>query len=312
MKRPYFLLPVYILVLILFLTLPIDADTYIYEGTDGNDLDSVWGSFLEGLPDEIRDEIGGLTPEDTESWQKYLKISYWTDKLGEMFRSSLHQALTSLTAVLGILLLIAGIRQWSEGSAGNMFQFCSDLCMALTISHTAVPIFQLIRQFLEQLCHVMTGMLPVMTVVSYSAGEVTTASVNRIAMTLFITVLNELQRWLFLPLGQALFSLSILTAICTQIQLGGFVGGVKKLIMTLLTFMLLIYSFVYGIQNTLAKSTDSLGLRAVKFAMGSFIPVVGSTVADAFSAVREGLGYVRVMTGLGGILILLLMILPVA
>jgi len=77
-------------------------------------------------------------------------------------------------------------------------------------------------------------------------------------------------------------------------------------------FMMLFYSFVYGMQNTLAKSADSLGLRTVKFALGSFIPIVGGTVSDAFSAVREGLGYVKAMTGAGGILILLCMVLPVA
>jgi len=301
-----------LLLLVSVMILPVSADTYIYEGAADSTLDTAWESFLESLPENIRHEASDMDPETPESWQRYLSFSYWLDKLLSVFRDGLQKALTMLASLFGILLCIAGIQQWSENCSGSIFGFCSDVCMALTIFRTAGGLFAMLRQFLEQLCQVMTGMIPVMTAVCCSAGEITTASVNRIAMTLFVTVLNTLQRWLFMPLGQALFSLGILTAVCTQIQLGGFVAGVKKLFMTLFSFMLLIYSFVYGIQNTLAKSADSLGLRTVKFAMGSFIPVVGGTVSDAFSAVREGLGYVRIMTGIGGIVVILLMVLPVA
>ncbi len=302
----------YGLFLIFMLILPVSAETYIYDGAAANTLDTAWTSFLESLPETIRRETTDLHPNSPESWQQYLSLSYWTDKLSSILHDVFQNALINLVSLFGIILCIAAIQQWTENTAGSLFGFCSDVCMALTVFQTAGTLFFMLQQFLEQLCQVMTGMIPVMTAVCYSSGEITTASVNRISMTMFVTVLNTLQRWLFMPLGQALFSLGILTAVCTQVQLGGFVAGVKKLFMTMLSFMLLVYSFVYGIQNTLAKSADSLGLRTIKFAMGNFIPVVGGTVSDAFSAVREGLGYIRVMTGAGGIIILVLMLLPVA
>ncbi|MBQ3177118.1 MAG: hypothetical protein IJB52_04820 [Clostridia bacterium] len=302
----------YGLFLIFMLILPVSAETYIYDGAAANTLDTAWTSFLESLPETIRRETSDLHPNSPESWQQYLSLSYWTDKLSSILHDVFQNALINLVSLFGIILCIAAIQQWTETTAGSLFGFCSDVCMALTVFQTAGTLFFMLQQFLEQLCQVMTGMIPVMTAVCYSSGEITTASVNRISMTMFVTVLNTLQRWLFMPLGQALFSLGILTAVCTQVQLGGFVAGVKKLFMTMLSFMLLVYSFVYGIQNTLAKSADSLGLRTIKFAMGNFIPVVGGTVSDAFSAVREGLGYIRVMTGAGGIIILVLMLLPVA
>ena len=46
--------------------------------------------------------------------------------------------------------------------------------------------------------------------------------------------------------------------------------------------------------------------------MGNLIPIVGGTVAEAFSAVRAGLGYVKIMAGTGGILILCMLLLPTA
>ena len=293
--------------------MPVYAGTYVFDGSATNDLQSAWNTMLQELPDEIRREAEALSPTaDQQNWQQYLDISYWLEKIVPLLQNSFQNALNSLLSI-GIILLLTGIvQQWNGGTTGTILGFCSDLCTALTVFSVAGSLFTMIQEFLSQLCNVMTAMIPVMAAVSYGAGEITTASVNRLSMTLFITVLNQLQRWLFAPLGQTLFSLSIVTAVCTQVQLSSFTAALKKLFMTLFTFMLLIYSFIYGLQNTLARSADGLGLRTVKFAMGSFIPIVGGTISDAFSAVREGLGYVRMMTGAGGIWILLLMVLPVA
>lgn len=300
-----------LLILLGLLAVPASGKAYIFDGSEENALDVSWDNFLDTLPDNIREDISFLQPDKPDSWQKFLTFSYWKDKLKTLFHEGFQQATGSLTAIFGILLLISAVQQWNHGTTGTVFAFCSDVCMALTLFGTSQTIIGLIRKFLEQLCFVMSGMIPVMSAICYGAGEAATASVNRIAMTLFITVLNTLQRGLFMPLGQVLFCISILGAVCTQIPLGSFTASVKKLFMTLFSFMLLIYSFVYGIQNTLARSADSIGLRSVKFAIGNLIPVVGSTVSDAFSAVREGLGYVRTMTGIGGILVLFLMLLPV-
>ncbi|MBR4959925.1 MAG: hypothetical protein IKY52_03410, partial [Clostridia bacterium] len=217
-----------------------------------------------------------------------------------------------MTSITVLLFLTAWIRHWTGPTTASCFQFCSDVCMSITLFTVFRDVILHVHTFLGQLCSFMTAMLPVMTAVQYGAGEITTASVNRISLTLFITVLNHLQRGLFLPLGQALYSVSIASAVCTKIPLGGFTGAVKKLFMVLFSYMILVYSFVYGLQNSLAAGTDSLGLRTVKFAMGNFIPIVGGTVSEAFSAVRTGLGYVKIMAGTGGILILCMLVLPTA
>lgn len=292
------------------LSYPVRGEVYVYDGGVDTELDSAWTQFLDTLPAELQKEAETLSLQDQESWQEFLTPSYWLDKLEALLLEKAIPVLNSFTGLLGMLLVLAGTRQWNGMGTGTVFAFCSDVCMALAIFHTTKTVFTWLQTFVEQLCRIMTGLLPVMTAISYSAGEVTTATVDRMALSLFITVLNTLQRWLFFPLGQAIFGISILSTVCTQVSLGSFAGSIKKLFMTLYTFMLVIYSFIYGIQNTLSRSADSLGLRTVRFAMGSFIPIVGSTLAEAFSAVREGLNYIRITAGLSGILVLLLFVLP--
>lgn len=294
---------------VILLACPVWGNTYVYEGK--SDLDTTWEQFMDTLPEELRKETENIKIDDPDSWQVFLKPSYWLDKLHALCIEKASTILNIFPSLLGSLLLLAALQQWNNSSTGTIFSFCGDVCMALTIFRMTETVFTWLQNFLEQLCHIMIGLLPVMSAISYSAGEVTRASVERMALSLFITALSTLQRWLFFPLGQALFCLSILSTICSQVSLSSFTSSIKKLFMTLFTFMLVIYSFIYGIQTTLAKSTDSLGLRTIRFAMGSFIPVVGSTLAEAYSAVREGLSYMRITAGLGGILLLLLLVVPV-
>ncbi len=304
----------WLILLLVSLTLPAAGESYVYHGGEASDTGQAWEDFLYTLPEDIRKEAERLQPEngDIEGLLDTLTLSYWMDKLLPMVKEGLTSGLGQLTSILGIVLLTALVRQWSGGATQTMFGFCSDLVMAMTVFTASASLFGQMERFLGQLCEMMTALVPVMGAVSLGAGEAASASVNRIGLTLFITVLNQLQRWLFTPLAQALYSLSMVTAVCNKVPMGSFTASVKKLFMTLFSFMMLVYSFVYGMQNTLAKSADGLGLRTVKFAMSSFIPMVGGTVADAFSAVREGMSTVRLLTGMGGIWILALLVLPMA
>ncbi len=314
MKKRLFPGALTILLLFFVMGLPVAGESYVYHGDDTPPVEQAWDDFLYRLPENIRKEAEKLNPTatDTNDLLETLTFSYWAEKLLPLVHEGLTKGLGTLSSLLGILLLTALVRQWNGNATQAMFGFCSDLVMALAICTAATAVFSQMERFMGQLCEMMTALLPVMGAVSLGAGEAASASMNRMGLTLFITVLNQLQRWFFTPLGQALFGLSMVTAVCNKVSLGSFTASVKKLFMTLFSFMMLVYSFVYGLQNTLAKSADSLGLRTVKFAMSSFIPMVGGTVADAFSAVREGLGAVRLLTGMGGIWVLALLVLPMA
>jgi len=86
--------------------------------------------------------------------------------------------------------------------------------------------------------------------------------------------------------------------------------GLRKGIGRIWAIFGITFSFLMGIQTVLAKSADSLGARTARFALGSFVPVAGGFLSEAYSTVTEGLGFVRQTAGAGGILLILLLLLP--
>ena len=92
---------------------------------------------------------------------------------------------------------------------------------------------------------------------------------------------------------------------------GRLAGGLKKAVQRLWQFMTICVSFLLGAQTVLAKSADNLALRSAKFALSSFVPVAGSALAEVWSTVRAGAGFLRGAAGIGGMLALLSLLIPV-
>ena len=71
-------------------------------------------------------------------------------------------------------------------------------------------------------------------------------------------------------------------------------------------------SAVLAFQGIISKSADSLAIKGIKFAVGSFIPVVGSAVNEALSTIAGGIGTIKAATGVvGAVAVCLLAALPI-
>lgn len=295
-------------------TLPVSAETFTVHGDEyAYGMDS-FSAFMDELPEELQESLGEISlyqedlEDNTASLLKQLSFQNLWNQLVAMVKERFLPFAGVCTTMCGMLLVTAMMQQLTgENPFADM---CAELVMALVIYTNAAEMFTIAEEYMVSLCTVMNRMLPVLAAVSYGTGEITMTTVQHSGMLLFITILSSINTYLFQPMCKVLFSLTIVSSVCTEISISGILAGVRRFFLSLFSFFILLYSFVYGIQTSLARSADSLGLRTVKFALGSFIPLVGGVVSEAFSAVREGLYYVRAMTGIGGIVVLIFLLMP--
>ena len=85
--------------------------------------------------------------------------------------------------------------------------------------------------------------------------------------------------------------------------LRGIVTGALVLIMTLM-------SFVLSMQSGIASAADTFAAKTIKFALGSYLPIVGGTVADSFSMVSGSIGVIKQLSGAAGIVVIIIVLLP--
>ena len=293
--------------LLLFAALPVYAEEYTISGREN--AEDGFDAFMDELPEEVRNAIGNFSVSEPKTVETSLSFSVLWKRITALCRDKFLPFAGKCTVMCGMLLITAMTKQLAGDDP--FWEMCADLAMALTIYTVASEMFTIAGGYMETLCTVMNRMLPVLAAASYSTGTITAATVQHAGMVLFITVLSSINTYLFQPLCRALFALTIVSSVCTEVSVSGVLASVKRFFLSLFSFFVLVYSFVYGIQTSLAKSADSLGLRTVRFALGNFIPIVGGVISEAFAAVREGLHYAKTMTGIGGLLVLLFLLLPV-
>lgn len=164
------------------------------------------------------------------------------------------------------------------------FSYCLD-----TVEETVDSLFIFIQSM----------MTPVMAAVSVSGvvsgGTVTTIFV---AMQVFIHICKSA----ILPLICIITALSV----CDKLGQTPYLQEINKLLKQSLKWgtglMLTIYTVIIALQTQTAAGFDTLAGKSLKYAVGSFVPVVGSTLADSLETVVSSAKTVAGALGIAGII----------
>lgn len=303
------------------LALPAECTEYEFSHTDSVTLypeEEMMGLY-QALPEEAKTEIADFLAAENDgqradSLKNKLNIGFWLDYVWQKFLSFFKSGTVGFAEMLVVLLLskiVSSAVLTGEGnSVASVFALASGLICAVSVTRIALKAVDIAVSFIGTICTVMTSMLPVMEAVMLSSGSVTQASINGTSLMIYITLTQNFMKLVLVPLAGALFALSCSSCTFTAVNVSSIVSAVRRILMTVLGFFLLIFSFVLGIQSSLARSADTLAMKTVRFAVGSYIPVVGGALSEALTTVSAGLSLVRRTVGGIGIVIILFTVLP--
>lgn len=302
------------------LTLPCFAEEceYSYSSDDIGEMAASerWDELIDALPEEIRGDVGEIDPMNPSGSMQKLRdtssLPYWTDKILSEVKDALPSFLSSLAPLLSVILLTAAVTFILPEAPRvvEAFMLCAKLSASVMIICSTSRIISSVSSHLGRLCTVMNLFVPVMEAVTLALGNITERSVHSAAVTLGVTLIGNFNTYLLTPLVSALFSLSAVSLLSGDTGLGCAVSSFRKFVNRMWQICAIFFSFLLGIQSILAKSTDNLAAKGVKFAIGSFVPVAGGMLSEAYNTLREGLGFVRGVCGVGGIVVLLLLTVP--
>ncbi len=263
----------------------------------------------EGFFSESIDEMGA-------SVQKASAPSAILSAVGRITGLAIGENLSLLAKICGVLILSAVFRsvvknKESAGALGQALSFCATLSLILVIFSLQRVRFSEISAYFEAMKGLSTAMLPLMGALYAMGGNVAAAVANHGVMSAFLMLLEGVLSSTVLPVAGICLALGILDAASGKLQLRSLSTLIKRTYTLTFSFLMLILCGVLGIQTTLAKGSDTLGLRTVRFAAGSFLPVVGGSVSEALRTVAGSVEYLRGVVGMGGVLVILFAFLPV-
>ena len=231
-------------------------------------------------------------------------------------RRMIGENLSLLARICGVLVLCAVFRSLSGAKGGvdgvgGALSLCATLSLVLVIFSMQRSRFFEISTYFEVMQGLATAMLPLMGALYAMGGNISAAVANHGVMSAFLSLLETVVSGTVMPVAGICLALGILEAVAGKPDLRPLNALIKRTYALCISFLMLMLCGVLGIQATLAKGSDTLALRAARFAAGSFLPVVGSSVSEALRTVAGSVQYLRGVVGVGGILVILLAFLPV-
>ena len=156
------------------------------------------------------------------------------------------------------------------------------LCICTAVS---VPLCTLIGRITELLNGVSGFMLlyvPILSGLMITSGkEVTGASFYTMMMTSAQGVSYVVSK-IISPVMNVFLALTIASSISPRMNLSSFCDSIYKTAKWLITLVLSIFVTVISLQTVITSSMDNVSKRTLRFAMSSFVPVVGGVIGGGF------------------------------
>ena len=267
--------------------------------------DTLW----ENLPEEVdADTLHDLLEnEDTTSVSKRL----WEGFLS-IFSIGLRSGIVFFGKLCGLLLFATLFRTVKEsfglGVWESAFDFLLPLSMALLVFSSLQEPIILATTALQSIHGFFLASLPITTVLLTLSGSPSAAGTLAASINFVLATVTALSSTFLTPLFNTLFAFSAVDGILDG-GLGSLLTFFKKLLKTACILFFTIVSAILSLQNALALAADSVAMRSVRFAAGTFIPVVGSLVGESTKTLAAAFKSVKTECGVLCIFVLLYVLL---
>lgn len=269
----------------------------------------------------VPEEIEEYLPEDifdidASEIYKAFDFSYFSETGLRLIAAAVPEATKDFAVLLGLLIIAACLRALRDtmtlSGMRTALELIGMLCICTAVFSATESAFALAESFIDSLSAFMTAVTPTMTALMVASGNITSAAVMSGVIEAALAVLSSICSGVLFPLIRLCLCLSAISSVFGVTGLGGITPLIKKVIGYIFGFVALCLSAVLAFQGIISKSADSLAIKGIKFAVGSFIPIVGSAVNEALSTIAGGIGAIKAATGVvGAVAVCLLAALPI-
>lgn len=273
-----------------------------------------FSGVYQNLSDEASRALSelGVTSADADALSA-LSFENVMAALSKMAGSGMTAPLKGLITMTAVLLLCSMLTAYQNSltESGETVQTVAVLCLSGAVAVPAVGFIGTAGDVIAQCANLFLAYIPIMAVMLAASGKaVSSASYQALTVAAGQGVVR-VSSDMILPLLHIFLGIAVSSGIAPQVGLGGFLSLITKLTKWLLGFVMAIFTAVLSLRQAASGALDSLGSRAARFALSSFVPVVGGALSEAYKTVQGSLHVLRSGLGIFVILALAFTFLPV-
>ncbi len=305
------------LCLCFFAFLPFTA--FGEEITNENEYDSFLSNYdlssFEYLDEETYDFLNEAGFLDF-NYEKLINISFSDFKtiLTDSVKKSVKTPFQSTLVILVFIILSALFNNLkssvNDNESSSLYSTVSALVISIILCSELKNTVAVACTSISVCSDFMYAFAPAFCVIAACSGNAV-SSLSTNAMLLFLAqVLNYISANIFIPLSNAFLALGICSGIRSELNLSGIITMLKKYITTAISVCSAAFVSVLSIKTAVASRADALGLRSVRFAINSVVPVIGSAISEGLLSIQSYSSLIKSGVGIVGIIAVGLVFLP--
>lgn len=159
---------------------------------------------------------------------------------------------------------------------------------------------------IDKMVSFMQSLVPTLIALLLTVGGITSSSLFQPIVYTSLTFIATIIKITIIPMVMLSAVLSIVSNISDKVKISKLASLVKGVSVGLLGVMLTIFTGIISIQGLAASSLDGLAAKTAKFAVDSFVPIIGDFLSEAFDTVVSCSLIIKNGISIVGLIVLLL------
>ncbi len=272
---------------------PDDTSSLVERQAESGGIDRIKNELEKYTDEDVMDLLGGYDADTIigDLLKGNLDIDMkgvGTRALKFLFRE-MYQNIGILIKIAVLVIICALLKNlqtgfMSEGAGQIAFYVCYIVIVSiLFVSYGTVMNMGI--GIIDSMVGFMYAMIPVMLALLVSGGNITAGGILHPVLLLIVETAATIIRNVFVPLICVSTVLTIINNISEKVQLTRLVNLIRQIVSWSLGIILTIFIIAVTMQGSLGAVIDGATQKAAKFAISTFIPIVGKTLSDAADTV---------------------------
>ncbi|MBU3189152.1 stage III sporulation protein AE [Clostridium bowmanii] len=222
--------------------------------------------------------------------------------------------------LIGSLMIIAIVcallhnlqSAFSKERLSSIAYFACYGVMIILITKSFYVGVELARNTILNMTDFMASLMPVLMMLLASVGGFTEATLLDPVIMGFATISSRIYIDILIPIIFMSFVLQFVNNISSDYKIENLTKLLKQIAIWVQGIVMTVFIAVITVRSIAAKTIDQVTIKTAKFAVDTFIPVVGKALSDAISTVAGySLLLKNAISGLGLVILIIIVLFPI-
>ena len=232
----------------------------------------------------------------------------------DLFFGNILKYIPVICIIVGIAILgtlIKGVYSKDGHGIEDIINFVCFSLIVVILSVQCVGLLNEVQGEINTQKMQIDGIFPILLTTLAGIGGTVSVGIFQSTTAVLANIITQVFSVVIIPLFLVCFVFSILGNLVQSVKLNQFIELIHTILKWLIGIIFGVFTLIMTVQGIVVGNYDGMSIKASKFALKSYIPVLGGYLSDGFNYVAASGILIKNSVGLAGLILILASVIPV-